>query len=50
MKKIKRPNILKETARLPTIEECEKCVYQDQCEAGKWCIKEMDKKSEEKNF
>lgn len=49
-KKVKRPNILKETRRLPTIEECEQCEYQDQCEGGRFCISAKDKKREEKNF
>lgn len=49
-KKIKRPNILKETRRLPTIQECESCEYQDLCEGGRFCISSKDKKREEKKF
>ena len=48
--KIKRLNFIKETRRLPTVEECEQCEYQDLCEGGRYCISEKDKKREEKNF
>ena len=50
-KKVKRPKILNEARRyLPTVEECEKCEYQDQCDGGRLCAGKKDKKSEEKNF
>lgn len=26
------------TARLPSVEECEKCAFQDECEGGKYCV------------
>lgn len=26
------------TARLPSVEECEKCAYRDECEGGKYCV------------
>lgn len=26
------------TARLPSVEECEKCAYQDECDGGKYCV------------
>lgn len=47
-KKVERPNFIKETRRMPTVEECEKCEYQDLCEGGRFCISEKDKKAQRK--
>lgn len=50
-KKVKRPNILHEAQYyMPTVEECEKCEYQDQCDGGRLCVGKKDKKREEKKF
>ena len=47
--KVKRPKILNEAQYyMPTVEECEKCEYQDQCEAGRFCVGEKKKKRKEK--
>lgn len=29
---------LSKTARLPSVEECENCAFQDECEGGKYCV------------
>lgn len=29
---------LSKTARLPSVEECETCAYQDYCDGGKYCV------------
>ena len=48
-KKPKRPKILKRAEYyMPTVEQCEKCEYQDQCEAGRFCVGEKKEKREEK--
>ena len=26
------------TARLPSVEECEACAYQNDCQCGKYCV------------
>lgn len=26
------------TARLPSVEECEKCAFQNECDGGKYCV------------
>lgn len=36
-RRIKNPK-LRNTDRLPTVAECEKCKYQDECHAGKYCV------------
>lgn len=48
-KKPKRPKILKRAEYyIPTVEQCEKCEYQDQCEGGRFCAHEYKKKRKEK--
>lgn len=34
---MKDKRLLKRTARLPSVEECENCAFQDECEGGKYC-------------
>lgn len=29
---------LSTTARLPSVEKCEKCAFQDECDCGKYCV------------
>ena len=40
---MKNPN-LKFTDRLPTVTECEKCPYQNECQGGKYCTGSKGKK------
>ena len=48
-KKPKRPKVLKSaTYYIPTVEQCEKCEYQDQCEGGRFCVHKAEKKRKEK--
>lgn len=35
---MKNKNLSYGTARLPTVDECEKCAFQDECEGGKYCV------------
>lgn len=32
-----KPKALTSTSRIPTVEECEKCEYQKDCDAGRLC-------------
>lgn len=34
---------LSTTARLPLVEECETCAYQDECDGGKYCVSSAKK-------
>lgn len=48
-KKVKRPKILNEARNyMPTVEQCEKCEYQDLCDGGRFCVGKRRKKREEK--
>lgn len=35
---MKNKNLSYGTARLPSVEECEKCAFQYECEGGKYCV------------
>lgn len=43
-RKPKRPNILKISLYVPTVEQCEKCEYQEQCEGGTYCVHKPKKR------
>mgnify|MGYP003300963762 CR=1 FL=1 len=43
-RKPKRPNILKNNCYVPTVLQCEKCEYQDQCEGGEYCVHKPSKR------
>lgn len=47
-KKVNRPNILKPTLYVPTVAQCEKCEYQDQCEGGEFCAHKPKKRRRKK--
>lgn len=36
-RQIERIKELVITQRIPTVEECEKCIYQKKCEGGRFC-------------
>lgn len=40
---MKNKNLSYGTARLPSVEECEKCAFQDECEGGKYCVPSIKK-------
>lgn len=44
MKRKKKPEILTANSRIPTVEECERCKYQKDCDAGRLCKREKEKK------
>lgn len=35
---MKNKNLSYRMARLPSVEECEKCAFQDECDGGKYCV------------
>lgn len=50
-KRNQRPSYLEINRRLPTVEECENCKYQDECGGGEWCVgSRKPKKPKEKKF
>ena len=38
-RKKKAPTEVCQTKRLPTVEECDVCKYQNECKDGKYCVK-----------
>ena len=49
-KKHKDSRLTSNTDRLPTIEECDDCELQNECEGGKYCVREKDAKKPADDF